>query len=68
MPIPELAREEYNAYRRSLLQFHVYELIFKEAGAETVMNESSQKDSALFSEQLEFIGGSVESLISEVRL
>lgn len=40
LPIPELTRDEFNAYKRTLLQEHLYELIFKESQSSSTASNS----------------------------
>ena len=61
MPLPELQREEFNAYRQTLLQFHLYEFIFHEA--DTELGSISKED--LFVDQLRYLDDLAPVLIQE---
>ena len=41
LPMPELVRDEFNAYKKSTLQEYLYELLFKEAGTATTTSIST---------------------------
>ena len=41
LPMPELIRDEYNAYKKTLLQEHLYELIFKESKSSSTASTSA---------------------------
>ncbi len=69
MPLPEMVREEYNAYRKTLLQFHLYEFIFKEASTSCeAMCDSTETPRPIFAEELSALEAALPQLVDEVRL
>ncbi len=41
--MPELIRDEFNAYKKTLLQEHLYELLFKESSSSASTSASSME-------------------------
>lgn len=75
MPLPKLEREEFNAYRKTLLQYHLYELIFQEGASESSMEEFStglgdlpplEESSSALTDALNSIKSSWLTLVEEV--
>lgn len=60
VPLPEMTRDDYNPYRETLLQYHIYGLIFKEAD-----NEVKQPNNGFFKDQLESLTQLSDKLIKE---
>lgn len=74
LPTPELIRDEFNAYRRTLLQDYLYELIFKEGTTTASSSMGCLEDMPSLMEnmectincQLQIIESSISALIEEV--
>ncbi len=75
MPVPEMSREEYNGYRKTILQFHLYEFIFKEAtvGSEDMADPLSAavpnaplKSGPMFADELAVLENALPKLVEEV--
>jgi len=66
MPMPELTREEFNPYRKTQLQFHLYEFIFHEADTELGI-EGGVPRSDLFKAELEYLSDIAPILIKECK-
>jgi len=70
LPLPELVRDEFNAYKRSLFQEYLYGLIFKESSSASSYAISSvfPPEFSGLTTQLEHISALIPELISEVEL
>ena len=80
LPMPELVRDEFNAYKKTLLQEHLYEQIFKEASNQSASSSASTspsltdmpslgsapESSSHLAAQLQELESSVFELIAEV--
>jgi len=60
--VPEISREEYNPYRETILQYHLYELVFKEFSTQLKMPSEY-----LLEEQLGCFELYTDALIKEFR-
>ena len=70
LPTPELTREEFNSYKKTILQEHLFGLIFNEAKS---LNPSSNMELPSFNEpsplleQLKKLESSAFELVTEVK-
>jgi len=74
LPIVEMARDEFNAYQKTMLQEYLYELLFKEADDElenditsTLKTSPLHTDERLIAEQFEFdMKGLLDEVLNEM--
>eukprot|EP00826_Nyctotherus_ovalis_P040843 TRINITY_DN4059_c0_g1_i12.p1 TRINITY_DN4059_c0_g1~~TRINITY_DN4059_c0_g1_i12.p1 ORF type:complete len:346 (-),score=28.18 TRINITY_DN4059_c0_g1_i12:535-1572(-) len=63
VPLPELRRDDFNAYRESILQDHLYGMIFHESDHELQLQHSMQN--SIFTDQIGRLEEMSEELITE---
>lgn len=75
MPTPELSRDEFNAYRVTILQEYLYELIFKESNSTASSSFNSMGELPVFeedqcnelNEQFQMLASAIPNLIEDVK-
>lgn len=65
LPLAEMERDEFNAYRQTLLQHYLYELAFHEA--DELLGIEKKMQSEVFTEQFQYLEDYSKELIEECR-